>query len=541
MTVEEAVKIVEQVLGQTRLTKVQDLVFRQSWGGQSYSNIAKESDYDPGYIKDIGFKLWKALSVALDEKVTKFNVQAVLERYQQASYHPQLKQAFNCSAIPDADWGEAIDVSNFCGREPELEVLKQWVLTDRCHLISILGMGGIGKTSLSVKLAEQVQSGFEFVIWRSLRDAPLLSELLTMLLQFFSKQQAESWPETERGKLARLMDYLQKSRCLLVLDNFDALFVSGQRVGVYRDGYAGYGELLQRIGEIRHNSCLILTSRDKPLETASLQGESFPVRELQLHGLRPHAAYKLLSAKGLNGSEEEVNHLVKSYQGNPLALRITATFIQNLFDGNVADFLSQGVVVFTGIRQLLKQQIDRLSEQEQAVMYWLAIDREPVSMAELQSDLLPLRSTSVLLETLESLRGRSLIERTTEGFTQQPVMMEYITDQLVEQAYTELIQPIQASQSQSFLSHYALMKVTAKDYIRESQIRIIVKALVNRAIAHFGSKQKLFDQLSQRLSQLKTEPASASGYAVDNIINLLNYLQVELADSDFSHLQNDKE
>ena len=35
----------------------------------------------------------------------------------------------------------------------------------------------MGKTSLSVKLAEQIQPEFEGLIWRSLQDAPLLDEL----------------------------------------------------------------------------------------------------------------------------------------------------------------------------------------------------------------------------------------------------------------------------------------------------------------------------------------------------------------------------
>jgi MinD superfamily P-loop ATPase len=35
-------------------------------------------------------------------------------------------------------------------------------------------MGGIGKTALSVKLAKEIQSEFEYVLWKSLRNAPLL-------------------------------------------------------------------------------------------------------------------------------------------------------------------------------------------------------------------------------------------------------------------------------------------------------------------------------------------------------------------------------
>lgn len=206
--------------------------------------------------------------------------------------HTNTNQAKSVVSGRHQDWGEAIDVAIFYGRSSELTLLDRW-LQAHCRLVAILGMGGIGKTALSVKIAQQVQGGFEFLIWRSLRDAPPIEELLTTLIAFLSQQQETNLPQTVSGKVSRLVDYLRASRCLLVLDNFDTVLASGTRVGSYRQDYEGYGELLHQIGERPHPSCLILTSREKPAEVATLQGEILPVRALQLKGLYHFTKYLL--------------------------------------------------------------------------------------------------------------------------------------------------------------------------------------------------------------------------------------------------------
>jgi WD domain, G-beta repeat len=65
-------------------------------------------------------------------------------------------------ANPQYDWGEAPDVSVFYGRSEELVQLRQWVLEERCRLVALLGIGGIGKSTLAVKLGLQIQGEFEF-------------------------------------------------------------------------------------------------------------------------------------------------------------------------------------------------------------------------------------------------------------------------------------------------------------------------------------------------------------------------------------------
>jgi WD40 repeat protein len=434
------------------------------------------------------------------------------------------------------DWGEAVDVSTFYGREEELAQLQQWVVVDQCRLVTLVGMGGMGKTTVAVRLAEQVQDEFEVVIWRSLRNAPPVQELLADMMGFLCAQNAVM-PASLDSQISQLMESLRTLRCLLVLDNAESILGSDQRAGAYREGYEGYGQLLRCIGETRHQSCLVLTSREKVRELSTKEGAK--IRALRLEGLGTEAGQALIREKGFSVSIDEGQALSAHYAGNPLALKIVATTIQELFGGNATQFLDQGTVVFGDISDLLDQQFERLSALEKQVMRWLAIQREWVSLPELQQDLVPPVPQRSLIEALESLQLRSLIEKMTPmqrelqpvSFTQQPVVMEYVTNRLVEQVCEEII-----GGDVALLNSYALIKAQTKDYLRNTQTRLILKPIADYLIAHSGSQEGISYYLHQILSYLRSRPGRQPGYAAGNLLNLLGQLGFNARDFDFSHL-----
>jgi WD40 repeat protein len=557
VTADEELEFVEQVLAPGQLNKIQKLVLQQAREGRSYKEIADDFGYTLGYIKDTGSELWQLLSEVLEEKVTRRNFQAVLKRAMSQKSrlpntpwslrHPksgenrvsltqsELEQLSTNSYSSDplsahCDWGEAIDVSAFYNRVTELATLEQWIQQDHCRLVSILGMGGIGKTALSVKLAEQVQDKFDYVIWRSLRHAPFLQDLLADLILFLSKQQEVKLPESVDGQISCLMKYLRQHRCLLVLDNVESILRSGECTGRYRQGYEAYGQLIARVSDERHQSCLVLTSREKPAEVSIREGDTLPTRSLHLTGLQSSAGQKILNEKGLIESDADCYQLIEHYNGNPLALKVAAATIQSLFKGNIAAFLSQGTVVFGDISEILDQQFNRLSELEQQVMYWLAISREWVTLEELQEDIAPKASQRELLESLASLQARSLIETNTSGFSQQPVVMEYMTEQLVRRFYDDI-----SAHELAFFNGYALIKAQAKDYIREAQIRLILQPVKEKLFAAFENQQNLENHLSRLLGVLR-DKSLGSGYAAGNLLNLFWQLHSDVCDRDFSNL-----
>ncbi|HEY9728132.1 MAG TPA: NB-ARC domain-containing protein, partial [Chroococcales cyanobacterium] len=559
MTLEEALAALETILGKGSLNDLQELIVRQSWEQKSYPEIAASSGYDDGYVKYVGFQLWKSLSDALGERVSKNNFRAVLRRWRSHSacvaQSDKTKDTTAKQPIPIArdttdvvelgkaiqnpeskipnqtDWGEAIDVSVFYGRASEIETLEQWIIQERCRLVALLGIGGIGKTALSVKLAEQIQDRFEYVIWRSLHNAPSLDSLLTSAIEFLSNQQETDLPKEVNHKISLLLNYLKKHRCLIVLDNAETILSSPIRQETCED-YEKYGQLFKRIGESRHQSCLVVTSREKPKEVAALEGESFPVRALQLSGLKILEGRAIFRSKGnFSGSEHEWQSLIQSYSGNPLALKIVATTIRDLFDSSIANFLSQGTVIFGDIENLLDRQFSQLSQLEAEIMYWLAINREPVGITELKGDLVLPILPSQVLQALESLERKSLIEKGAALFTLQPVLMEYVTNRLNQSIGQEI------EQRKIFLfKNHALLKAQSKDYIKDIQALFILNPISERLLRIFGSLENLESQLMAIISSLRGKLPLETGYVAGNTINLLLQLKQNLKGHDFSAL-----
>jgi WD40 repeat protein len=439
------------------------------------------------------------------------------------------------------DWGEAIFNSVFYGRIEELNILEQWILNEHCQLVALLGIGGIGKTSLSVKFAQQIQDNFEYVIWRSLREAPPVKIILGNLIQFLSDEhQTEgNLPENFSERVSRLLYFLQNHRCLLILDNVESILRSGSRAGLYREGYEEYGELLRRVGEATHQSCLVLTSREKPREIALLEGQALPVRSLTLSGLQVLEGQEILKLKGLSALEDEWKVIIERYAGNPLALKIVATTIQDVFDGNVTDFLQQDMAVFGDIRDILEEQFERLSDLEKDIMYWLAINRESMRLSELRDDIISPVAPAKLLEAVQSLGRRSLIEKATptliektgSSFTLQPVVMEYVTSRLIESICEEI-----ATQNIDLFRCHALMKATGKDYVKDTQVRLIIKPVIDGLLHTLRSKRNIENQLTQILTKLRETSPLEPGYTAGNILNLLCHLETDLSSYDFSYL-----
>jgi WD40 repeat protein/transcriptional regulator with XRE-family HTH domain len=435
------------------------------------------------------------------------------------------------SGKPQVDWGEALDVPTFFGREEELALLSHWVVEERCRVVSVLGMGGIGKSALAVTVMHRVARQFEVVLWRSLRNALSCDALVEECLQVLAPQRLHGLPVSLDARLRLLMEQLRVRRVLLVLDNVETLLEEG--TGRMPIGTQGYGDLLRQIAQTSHQSCLLLTSREKPADLVPLEGSRSPVRALRLAGLDGRAGARLLAEKDVVGSPQDRERLVEEYRGNPLALKIVAQTIVELFGGEVVPFLEQSEVVFGGVRELLDEQFDRLSVLEQTTLCWLAILREPIRLEGLLAVLsTPMTSTQVL-EALDRLGRRSLIERGQRAgsFMLQSVVLEYVTARLIALGSREIEQGHLA-----YLIAYGLYHAQTKDFVRAIQEHLLVVPLLSRLQSTYPGHADLETRLLSLLDQLRGLPQASQGYGPANLVALLYMLRGDLRGLDLSGL-----
>jgi hypothetical protein len=420
------------------LDDMQKTVLQGVCRGQKYFDIGEENGFSEGHVRNTASKLFQILSEGLGESVSRANFRSVMERRQslivssntvshvgndfiisnvsvcgnKASVVPKKERSpSNSEQQLYEDLGTAPDVIKLRDRANELATLEKWILQESCRLVAILGVGGIGKTSLAIHLLQKIKRNFEVVIWRSLGTSPAWENTLKSLIKaLFYPIEIEGNPSGDE-QLLQLIATLRKKRCLIVLDDVQALLSEKELAGNYQLERLNYSRLFRAIAETPHKSCLIINSWEAPQEIIAITEEQSPVRLLPLQGL-DKSAQEILRAKKLL-DESNWEKLIENYQGNPLWLKIVANSIKEIFCGRVGLFLKyEQFYLGEELEKILQQHWQRLSAIEQQVLIGLCSGVESVSISGLLTD--NQISSPELFKALQSLGQRFLIETCLE-------------------------------------------------------------------------------------------------------------------------------
>jgi hypothetical protein len=333
-----------------------------------------------------------------------------------------LEENFGKGEIDRKDWGGVTEADFFCGRTEELAEIKRWIIGDKCRLITVFGMAGMGKTALAVELAQGIEGDFDYLIYRSLKQVSPLTELLGDWLEILTNSPRRELPDSIDIRLARLIDRMTYHRCLLLLDDGEEILQSDNLSGRYREEFQDYEKLLRRMGEAPHRSCLVLMSREKPKDIDFLEKRQNTVKSLFLGGLDELSAREMVNKEGGQGTEREIRDFIELYRGNPFFLKLALARIVDIFGGNIAEFLQTGTINFSDIKEMIEVQWQRLSEIEREILEVLAREEEAISVPELRSKL----NKPGLTDAVDSLRKRSFVESRDSGFILPNLIQSYV-------------------------------------------------------------------------------------------------------------------
>ncbi|MGE5655889.1 MAG: AAA family ATPase [Actinomycetota bacterium] len=461
MDVQDVLKLADElVFAKTgkHLSSLQETILTGVWSSQKYGEIAESCNCTESHVKKVASDLWQILSATLDEDINKSNFKATLDRinftnnvssfwkdvrigsmnvYTDTLHPPKTPQHSpatqtstqdNTQPKPRLDLRDAPELKTFYNYIPQLSTLETWIIQQHCRLIAITGLSGIGKSAIARHLIPSIQTHFDCILWRSLATAPTLETTLKNLIQSISDQTDITLPTNPNELLAILIELLRDRRCLIILDDAQNLLNSGQLAGYYQPTYKNYSTLFKLIGEIPHQSCLILNSWEPPLDILTFTDDHVAVRLLPLTGLG-EAATEIFRKKGLL-DEELWSELITIYQGNPLWLKLVAHTINTLFSGRASHYLSHiPVFLCEELTLILQQHYQRLSESEKQAIALLVNQTTPASLSKLLENCQGVRADD-LFKAIPSLVRRGIISTNIRSdetvFTLLPAFQEYI-------------------------------------------------------------------------------------------------------------------
>ncbi|MEZ4733250.1 MAG: BTAD domain-containing putative transcriptional regulator [Caldilineaceae bacterium] len=517
---------------------------------------------------------------------------------------------------PQVNWDAIPTVTRVDGRETELSQLEGWVLTAHCRVVAVVGLGGQGKTALlaefvhrlaetgicsgkmpsvaetgicsgkrpSVKaelsLLPEGQAGeqaatFTHMLWASVMDGSSLAQILhTWLLQLApaGESPTPAYPQPIPPLdllLARFIHALRSARCLLILDQAEALWGHGAGKAAEQEALL---QLLRWVAENTHQSCLLLSSRAQPQAFVRLARQSSAVRTLRLAGLAPAAGSALLRQRGLDQPSLDLALLTTRYGGHPLALTLLTELVQEFPTHTIELILQHDPLLLDELQTLLGGQLQQLPALAREMLLWLALAQEPVPFESLWDYFLATHSAGAVLAAYQTLQQALLIEpspdRQTIGLP--ALFQHYALQHLIEQIVAELQQWLPAPRAfpatetdgteaqlwamgatthdpwrrpplpqaarglaPTYLNSFRLCNPYRPESVQRAQTQAILDPIRKQLVATWGAAD-LMRHLYDLLATINTYAVPVGRYAKSNLHDLLALLETE------SHTPNEQ-
>lgn len=423
LSIEEIIEIADTQVFEHQgqhLNDLQRVILEGTLNGKSHLDIAQEQNLTEEYIKDSANKLWHYLTQSIGEKLNKFNIRTNLGRYTFSStniltinsgnvFQKSMGDGFSSTniltinsgrvfqeslpskktnqiedkkdnVIPRQDLTEAPEIEDFYGREEELSLLQTKILEQKCSLIVLLGIRGIGKTALALELMNKIKENFDWLIYKSLYSQPTLTELITEIIGFND----DITENNSTYELSDLKKALAQERYLIILDDINCVFKNQQLSGQYQQEYESYSNLFKLLFSLKNQSCVILISSERIPELSVSTNNCQNTFSWELSGLGADAV-NLLKKYQLK-HPQTYQTLIDIYEGNPRYLQIIAHLIQDLFAYDTNKFLElQQPSIDIELTTFLKHTLEGLSSLETEILKFIANQSGSIPLTDLEN------------------------------------------------------------------------------------------------------------------------------------------------------------
>jgi predicted ATPase/DNA-binding SARP family transcriptional activator len=330
----------------------------------------------------------------------------------------------------------------FVGRDEELAELGAQLRDPACRLLTLLGPGGIGKTRLAIQLAEDLleeeptpfEHGVFFVPLASLQAAEAVVPAVAEALGYSFHASDEGSERTTPRR--QLLDYLQRKRLLLVMDNYEHLLVDGapQSDDGGGDSTGFVTDLLSTAPGVN----ILVTSRASlkvqgehlyPLKGLPVPDATLPIPADDWQTLRGYSAVDLFIQGGQQVRPDlelrsqdlaHIAHICRLVQGMPLGILLAAAWVEMLTPEEIVAEIQQSLdFLETDLRDVpLRQRSIRavfdhswrlLDEREREVFQALSVFRGSFTREAAQE------VVGASLRELMSLINKSLLHPSLPG------------------------------------------------------------------------------------------------------------------------------
>lgn len=432
----------------------------------------------------------------------------------------------------EIDWGTLTPPEVFFGRIDEIEKLKNVLEKPTKNIIVIKGLGGNGKTTLASHFVSASKDCFEFCICRSVASSPdakeFLSDLLDSLDRKFGSKGVHRF--TLESTIQQIYQHLKSHRILMFIDNFEAV-LDPENPGSFLVRKEGYESLLEVFLKRISMSSILLTTREKPACLSTAGGsDGSTLFSMQLGGIGESAALDLIKHKSVDVDEKELQDLYNKVSGNPMGLILIASAIKTFFDNNVAAYFTSGSNLLNDMEKVLEEQINRLTDIEKKLIFYLAVCRSPIRLNELNGNSYG-GDLGDLKHAAHSLWRRSLTTFAGGSLSLQGMVCDYITTILV-------IEIVKECKSGSFdlLRSIQIVQMERSQHIIDMQRQFLLRPISDKLILSLSGRENAIARLTNLLKRYQGKSSDSALFVPGNLINLLMSLKANLKNFDFSKL-----